>query len=233
MAGEMVTFPSNGHEGLGYLAKPASGKGPGLVVIQEWWGLNDNIKGIADRFAGEGFVALAPDLYHGATTTEPDEAGKLMMALKMDQAAKDMSGAVDYLAGLDATAGGKLGSVGFCMGGGLSLFLASLKPQIGACVIYYGVLPGAQPDLSQVQAAVLGHYAENDAFASPAAARELESQLKSRGRQVEFHIYAGTGHGFFNDTRPDAHNAEAAKLSWERTLAFYREHLAHYTEEPA
>jgi carboxymethylenebutenolidase len=145
--------------------------------------------------------------------------------MKMDQAAKDMAGAVDYLAGLEAATGDKVGSVGFCMGGGLSLYLASLKAAIGACVIYYGVLPGVQPDLAKVQAAVLGHYAENDEWASPAAARALEEQLRAAGRQVEFHIYPDTAHGFFNDTRAEVYNAEAARLSWERTLAFYRQHL--------
>lgn len=225
MAGEMVKYPSNGQEAEGYLAKPASGSGPGIVVIQEWWGLVPHIKEVCDRFAREGFVALAPDLYHGRTTTEPDEAGKLMMAMKIDEAARDMSGAVDYLVGLDAATGDKVGCVGFCMGGGLSLYLASLKPQIGACVIYYGVLPGAQPDLSKVQAPVLGHYAENDQFASPASARELENKLKALNKQVEFHIYPGTDHAFFNDTRPEVYNAAAAQQSWERTLAFFREHL--------
>ena len=225
MVGEMVRFASNGQQSEGYLAKPASGSGPGVVVIQEYWGLVPHIKDVCDRLAKDGFVALAPDLYHGATTAEPDEAGKLMMALKVDQAAKDMSGAVDYLAGLDAATGGKAGCVGYCMGGGLSLYLAGLKPQIGACVVYYGVLPGAQPDLSRIQGAVLGHFAENDQWASPASARELESKLKSLGKEVEFYIYPGTDHAFFNDTRPDAYNAEAATLSWDRTLAFFRRHL--------
>ncbi len=225
MAGEMVRFPSNGQQSEGYLAKPGSGSGPGVVVIQEWWGLVPHIKDVCDRLANEGFVALAPDLYHGATTTEPDEAGKLMMTLKMDQAAKDMSGAVDYLVGLDAATGDAVGSVGYCLGGGLSLYLASLKAQVGACVVYYGVLPGAQPDLANIQAAILGHFAEKDQFASPASARELESRLKSLGKQVEFHVYAGTDHAFFNDARPDVYNAEASKLSWDRTLAFFRQHL--------
>jgi carboxymethylenebutenolidase len=223
--GEMVTFPSNGGQAEGYLAKPASGSGPGVVVIQEWWGLNDNIKSICDDLAGEGFVAVAPDLYHGKTTAEPDEAGKLMMSLKMEEAAKEMSGAVDYLVGLDAATGNKVGSVGFCMGGGLSLILASLNSQVGACVVYYGVLP-TQPDLSNVEAPVLGHFAEHDDWASPATARELESKLKGLGKQVEFHIYPGTSHGFFNNTRPEVHNPDASKQSWERTLAFYRDYLA-------
>jgi carboxymethylenebutenolidase len=226
MAGEIVRFQSNGQEAEGYLAKPATGSGPGVVVIQEWWGLVPHIKDICDRLANEGFVALAPDLYHGKAAAEPDEAQKLMMGMEMDRAARDMSGAVDYLVRLDAATGDKVGCVGYCMGGGLSLYLASLKSQIGACVIYYGVLPGAQPDLAQVQASVLGHYAENDQFAGPQAARALESQLKSQGKQVEFHIYPGTGHGFFNDTRPDVHDAEASKLTWERTLAFFRQHLS-------
>ena len=225
MAGEMVRFPSNGQETEGYLAKPASGRGPGVVVIQEWWGLVPHIKDICDRLAGEGFVALAPDLYHGVTTEEPDEAGKLMMAMKMDQAARDMSGAIEYLVGLEAATGDRVGFVGYCMGGGLSLFLASLEPQIGACVVYYGVLPGAQPDLSQVQASVLGHFAEHDQWASPAAARDLENKLQSLGKQTEFHIYPGAQHAFFNDTRPEIYNAAAAQLSWERTLAFFRRHL--------
>lgn len=226
MAGEMVRFASNGQETEGYLAGPASGRGPGLVVIQEWWGLVPHIKDISDRFAGEGFVALAPDLYHGATATEPDEANKLMMALDLDQAAKDLSGAVDYLLGLEAVTGDRVGCVGYCLGGGLSLFLASIKPQIGACVVYYGVLPGGQPDLSGVQAPVLAHYGENDTLTPQAAVRELELKLRSLGKQVEFHLYPNCGHAFFNDTHPEVYNAEAARLSWERTLAFFRRHLA-------
>ena len=225
MAGEIVKFPSNGNDAEGYLAMPASGSGPGVIVIQEWWGLVPHIKDICDRLANEGFVALAPDLYHGETAAEPDGAGKLMMGMKIDEAARDMAGAVDYLAGHDASTGSKVGCVGYCVGGGLSLYLASLKPEIGACVVYYGVLPGAQLDFANIQAPVLGHYAENDNFANPAAARELEGNLRSLGKEVEFHIYPGTEHAFFNDTRADVYDADAAKLSWERTLPFFRAHL--------
>jgi carboxymethylenebutenolidase len=224
MAGQMVEFRSNGKTAQGYLATPATTPAPGVVVIQEWWGLNDNIKGIADRFAAEGFVALAPDLYHGKLTSEPDEAGKLMMSMKMDEAAKDMSGAFDYLKAHDACTG-KVGSVGFCLGGGLSLYLATLRP-VDACVIYYGALPGVQPDLANIEGAVLGHYAENDGWASPEAARALEQQIREKGAQVEFHVYPGTEHGFFNDTRSEVHNADASRQSWDRTLAFYRQHLS-------
>lgn len=223
--GEMVRFPSNGSQAEGYLANPASGKGPGVLVIQEWWGLVDHIKDIADRFAAEGFVALAPDLYHGETADEPNEAQKLAMSLQMDRAAKDMSGAVDYLKGRDDVTG-KLGVVGYCLGGGLAIYLASLKPELAACVPYYGVLMGATPDLSQVKAAVLGHYAEHDQFASPEVARDLERQLREHGRDATFHIYPGTQHAFFNDTSAEVYNSGAAAQSWDRTLEFFRRHLA-------
>jgi carboxymethylenebutenolidase len=224
MPGQMVSFPSNGSRAEGYLSLPASGKGPGVIVIQEWWGLVPHIKEVADRLAAEGYVALAPDLYHGKTTTEPDEAGKMMMAMKMDQAAQDMAGAYDYLKAHDACTG-KMGSVGFCMGGGLSLYIATLRP-VDACVVYYGVLPGVQPDLSKLRGPVLGHYADHDEWASPAAAHALEEQIKAAGAKAEFHIYPDTQHAFFNDTRPGIYNASAAKTSWERTLAFYKKHLA-------
>jgi carboxymethylenebutenolidase len=222
----MVSFPSNGGTAEGYLALPsASGKAPGVIVIQEWWGLNDNIKGIADRFATAGYLALAPDLYHGKVTAEPDQAQKMMMSMKMDQAAKDMSGAFDYLKAHGACTG-KVGSVGFCLGGGLSLFVSTLRP-MDATVIYYGALPGAQPELAKLKSPVLGHYAEHDDWASPAAANALKQQINdASGVSVEFHQYAGTHHGFFNDTRPEAHAPEASQQSWDRTLAFYAKNLS-------
>ena len=160
--GEMVEFPSNGQTAQGYLATPSSGAGPGVVVIQEWWGLVPHIKDVCDRFAAEGFAALAPDLYHGESTTEPDEAGKLMMALNIEQAAKDMSGAVDYLQASDAERGQGVGVIGYCMGGGLALVLACQRPdEVKAVAPYYGLIPweNAQPDFSKMEAAVQGHYA--------------------------------------------------------------------------
>jgi carboxymethylenebutenolidase len=221
----MVEFPSNGHTVQGYLALPDAGHGPGVVVIQEWWGLVDHIKDVADRLAGEGFVALAPDLYHGQKTDEPDEAQKLMMAMKMDEAARDMAGAVQYLVDHDAADGETVGCVGFCLGGGLSLYLSTVRPEVDAAVVYYGVLPGVQPDLSTIRGAVLGHFAEHDDFANPAAAEELKGRLEAEGVPVEFHIYDGCHHAFFNDTRPEVYNEEAARRSWERTLTFFRDRL--------
>ena len=223
-----VTFPSNGTDGQGYLAVPESGSGPGVVVLQEWWGLNDQIKEVCDRFASEGFVALAPDIYRGVVTAEPDEAGKLMMAMNIEQAAKAMSGAVDWLVASDKVRGDGVGVVGYCMGGGLALVLGCQRPdQIKAVAPYYGVIPweSAQPDYSKMQAAVQGHYAENDDFASPAAVEGLETQLKDFGVEVEMFIYPNTEHAFFNDTRPDVYDEDAATQAWNRTLSFFRSKL--------
>jgi carboxymethylenebutenolidase len=227
--GEMVTFPSNGGEAQGYLAAPIQGRGPGVVVIQEWWGLNEQIKDVCDRYAGEGFVALAPDLYRGQATTKEDEAGQLMMALNIEQAAKDMAGAVDHLRGHDATTGDGVGVTGFCMGGGLALWLGTLRPDaVKAVVPYYGLIPwpAAQPDYSKLQAAVQGHYAENDDFVDPESARKLEEQLKGLGKDVEFHIYPGVGHAFTNHHRPEVFHEDHSQAAWDRTVAFFRQRLS-------
>jgi carboxymethylenebutenolidase len=224
--GEIVEFASNGGSAQGYLALPEGGSGPGVIVIQEWWGLVDHIRDVCDRFAAAGFVALAPDLYHGKTVTEPDEAGKAMMALKMDQAARDMSGAVDEV--LRHSAGDHLGVIGFCMGGGLALVLATQRPDAVAAVVpCYGLIPwpDAQPDYSKLNAAVQGHYAGNDDFFPPAAAEALGEQLRSLGKSVEINVYPDTDHAFFNDTRPEVYKAEAASALWSRAVAFFKEHL--------
>ena len=225
MAGEIVEFSSNGSTASGYLATPASGKGPGVIVIQEWWGLVPHIKGVADRFAAEGFVALAPDLYHGKSATSPDEAGKLMMALRIDEAEKDLRGAAQFLLNHDATTGDKVGTVGFCMGGALSLYAATKNAQVGACVIFYGGHPNVKPDLPNLQAPVLGLYAGRDGFVTPESVRELERQLKELGKSAEIHIYPDVDHGFFNDTRPEIYNEAAAKDAWQRVLKFFSKHL--------
>ncbi|MBW2280659.1 MAG: dienelactone hydrolase family protein [Deltaproteobacteria bacterium] len=226
MAGELIEFPSNGSTTPGYLSKPASGSGPAVIVIQEWWGLVDHIKQVADRFAAEGFVALAPDMYHGESTDSPDDAGRLMMALDIDRAATDLSGAVGYLCGLDEVTAAKVGTVGFCMGGQLALATACRSEQVGACADFYGVHPNVTLDFSALRAPVLGVFAENDEFVSPEVARKLEHDLKSAGAQTDFHIYPGVDHAFFNDSRPDVYNESAANDAWQRTVEFFRAHLA-------
>jgi carboxymethylenebutenolidase len=226
--GDMVEFPSNGHTAQGYLALPESGSGPGLVVIQEWWGLVPHIEDVCDRFAAEGFVALAPDLYHGESTTEPDEAGKLMMAMNLDQAGRDMGGAVKYLQGHEATPGGPVGVTGFCMGGGLAMVFATQQgDDIGACVAWYGLIPWpqAQPDWSAMTAPLLMHIAEKDEYFNAEAADELAAKLRELGKEVEVHVYPGADHAFFNDTRPEVYDADAASTAWDRTLSFLRDKL--------
>ena len=223
--GEMVQFPfADGTTG-GYLSIPEKGTGPGVVVIQEWWGLVDHIKDVCDRFAAEGFVALAPDLYHGKTTKSPDEAGKLMMAMRIDEAERDLGAAVEYLSAHDATTSDKIGVVGFCMGGALSLYTATKNPNIGACVLFYGGHPNVKPDLPNLHAPVLGLYAERDGFVTPASVRELERKLEDLGKQIEAVIYPDADHAFFNDTRPEVYNSKAADDAWRRTIEFLREHL--------
>ncbi len=225
--GTTVEFASNGSQAQGYLAMPATGSGPGVVVIQEWWGLVDHIRDVCERLAGEGFVALAPDLYHGEQTAEPDEATKLMMELDVERAARDMSGAVSFLADHEAVTGPKVGAIGFCMGGGLVLVLAARNgDKVGATVSFYGLFRETTPDLSGITSPVLGHFGAEDDGADPDAARELEATIRdTAGVPVTFHIYDGAGHAFFNDDRPEVHHAEHAEQAWTRTVEFLRANL--------
>ena len=223
MPGKMVDFPSNGGTTQGYLATPTSGKGPGVLVIQEWWGLVPHIKRVADRFAAEGFSALAPDMYHGKTADEPDGAGKLFMALNIAQAEKDLRGAAKYLAQQSSTA--KLGAVGFCMGGQLALFAGTVNPNVGAVVDFYGVHPNVKPDYSKLSGPVLGIFAEKDGFVTPQTARDVDAAIKKAGKQSEIHIYPNVDHAFFNEDNKGAYNKAAADDAWRRTITFFRQNL--------
>jgi len=230
--GETVEFASNGDTAGGHLAIPSSGTGRGVIVVQEWWGLNPQIKGVADRLAGEGFVALAPDLYRGelAGHDEMDKAGQLMSTLPMDRAAHDMSGAVDHLAAHTATTGDAIGAVGFCMGGGLVLRLGTLRPdKIKAVVSFYGVLgfddEGA-PDWSKLEAAVLGNYGDKDDFFPAEKAKALEAGLKGLGKSVDFKIYPGRGHAFANENDVfGTFDPDDERDTWQRTVTFLHELL--------
>jgi carboxymethylenebutenolidase len=222
-----VTFPSNGRTAHGYLATPPGGSGPGVLVIQEWWGLTDHIASVADRLAAEGFLALAPDLYGGRTTHDADEAGNLMMSLPVDEAATDLGGAVDYLLGLDACTSATVGAIGFCMGGGFVLRLAAQQgPKIGAAVPFYGVGPAVPQSFRGLTAAVQGHYAEQDGFFPVADARAQEVQLRNEsGAPVEY-CYYDAGHAFHNDENLiGTYDAAAAALAWGRAVAFLKEHV--------
>ena len=194
--GEEVEFRSNGDKATGYFASPAQ-PGPGVVVIQEWWGLVPHIRDVCDRFAAAGFAALAPDLYHGKVTREPDEARKLVMEMQLDQASREIIGAAQWLLDGGRTTGDRVGVVGFCMGAALALYAASLSDRFGAVSAFYPTFARteyAKPDHSKIRGAVLGHFAEHD-------------------------------HAFFNDSRPEAHRPEAAQLAWQRTIDFFNTHL--------
>ena len=227
---ETVEFQSNGGTASGHLVKPASGSGPGVVVVQEWWGLDPSIKEWAERLAEAGFVALVPDLYHGdlAQHDEMDKAAHLMNSLPPDRAGRDMSGAVDFLADHAATTGSDIGVMGFCMGGMLTFVLAALRPdRIKAIVPFYGFPSGDdQPDYSKITAAIQGNMAEHDDFFGPAGAHELESKLKALGKDVTITVHPGTGHAFMAPhnalgTRDD----EAYARIWPQAVGFLHEHL--------
>jgi carboxymethylenebutenolidase len=225
MSGSMVQFPTNGHTCDGYLSLPSKGSGPGLIVVQEWWGLVDHIKTLADRFAAEGFVALAPDLYHGERTTSPDQAGKLLMALNIAEAGKDLRGAATYLRAHAAVSPKKVAALGFCMGGQLALYAAQEYPDvIDAAVDFYGIHPKVTIEPARVKVPVLGHFALQDHGVPIALVRALAADVRKAGGSFELHEY-DAGHAFFNDSRPQVYNAACAKLAWERSLAFLRSKL--------
>jgi carboxymethylenebutenolidase len=227
---QIVDFPSNGSTAAGYLALPASGKGPGVLVIQEWWGLDSGIREMTDRLGAAGFVALAPDLYHGelAAHDEMDKAAELMRRLPADRAGRDMSAAVDYLQQHPAVTGTGIGVVGFCMGGMLSFLIATNRPDaVKALVPFYGYPSGEMaPDWSKLAASVQGHMAERDDFFPPHGARQLETQLRELGRDVTITVYPGSGHAFMGPHNAlGTHDAALAAEIWPRAVAFLHEKL--------
>jgi carboxymethylenebutenolidase len=225
-----VEFPSNGDMASGYLAVPSSGRGPGVLVLQEWWGLDPALKIMADRLAEAGFVALAPDLYRGdlATHDEMDKAAGLMNSLPPDRAARDMSGAVDFLAGHEATSGESIGVMGFCMGGLLTMLIAANRgDRIAAAVPFYGFPPpDMEPDWSGLTAVVRGHMAGDDDFFAPTAAHALEAKLQKLGKDVQLTVHEGAGHAFMNphNSLGNLDEALAAKV-WAEATAFLHDQL--------
>ena len=223
--GEMIEFAANGHQTNGYLAVPPSAKGLGVLVIQEWWGLVDHIKDVCDRFAREGFVSLAPDLYHGAVTKSPDEAGKLFMALNVAKAGADLRGAADVLLARPEVTSQRVGAVGFCMGGQLALYAAAEYPDlIAASVDFYGIHPNVRIDPARLRVPVLCHFGSRDNSVKEVDARTLVRNIEDAGGAIEAHYY-DAGHAFFNDTRPTVYDKACATTAWERTLAFLRRYL--------
>ena len=228
---DTVEFASNGAMARGYLVTPESGSGPGVIVVQEWWGLDSGTKAMADRLGAAGFVALAPDLYHGelAAHDEMDKAGHLMQTLPIDRAARDMSGAVDYLLDHEATTGDAIGVVGFCMGGMLTFVLAAERPDaIRAAVPFYGFPPieDGPADLAEIEARIQGHMAETDDFFPPEQAAALEAHLRSLGKDATLTVHPGTGHAFM--APHDAlgtHDPELAEQIWPQVTGFLHDVL--------
>ncbi|MFE2107520.1 dienelactone hydrolase family protein [Kitasatospora sp. NPDC059463] len=222
-----VTFPSNGREAHGYLARPPLGVGPGLVVIQEWWGLTPYLAGVADRFAAEGFTVLAPDLFGGATTHDSAEAARLKRELPVERAVRDLRRAVDLLLGLDGVVGDAVGVVGFCMGGGFALLLATAEgDRVAAVVPFYGLPPDPDFEYRGLTAHVLGHYGEHDRAIPMAAVDEAAIRIgEATDVRPEIHFYPA-GHAFMNEENLlGTYDPLQAEIAWRRTLTFLRGHL--------
>lgn len=223
--GDRIQFKSNSHDVTGYLATPENGPGPGVIVLQEWWGLVPHIEDVVDRFAAAGFTALAPDLYGGETASRPDDAQRLFMAINIEETAKVLQGAVRHLLSSGACSSSRVGAVGFCMGGQMALFAGTVDPSVGAIVDFYGIHPKVQPDYARLEAPVLGLFGATDGSVDPQKVAALEADVVAAGKQITTHTYPGVGHAFFNDTRPEAYDEAAARDAWTRTTTFLREHL--------
>lgn len=208
------------HEPQGFLAVPASGGGPGILVLHAWWGLNDTMRAFCTRLAESGFMAFAPDLYHGKVADNIADAEALGSALDSNhvRAQAEIADAARFLR--ERAGDDDLAVIGFSLGAYYALDLAAAAPEIiRSVVIFYGTGGG---DYSKSRAAYLGHFAENDEFEPASNVSSLEDSLRGAGRPVTFHTYAGVGHWFFEPDRTDAYNEAAAELAWDRTLAFLR-----------
>jgi carboxymethylenebutenolidase len=215
---QRITFPSSAGEASGVLATPGdAGQHPAVVVIQEWWGLNEQIQAVAQRYADAGFVAIVPDLYHGQLAKDADEAGRMMRALDFGKAVQEIAGAVEFARGRSS---GKVAVTGYCLGGALSFAAAVNIRGLAAVVPYYG-LPG-DLDWTKIDAPVQAHFAKHDDWATAAGAQKIKDAVKV---PMELHIYDAQ-HAFCNERRPDVYNPDAAKQAWDHTLAFLRKHTA-------
>ncbi len=223
--GEKLSFTLNGQKVEGWFAKPAAGKGPAVIVIQEWWGLVPHVKDVTERFAKEGFLAFAPDLYHGKTTTSPDEAGRLLMELDAQRAGREVAGAGAFLLQHPLCASKRFGVVGFCMGGALAQYAATTNPNVGAAVSFYGGFKKLKPDWQYLASPLLLIYGGTDSGVPAADAKPLEEKLKAMGKDVETVVYPEAGHAFFNDSRANVYDPRASVDAWKRTLAHLRRAL--------
>ena len=222
--GQMIAYSRpDGKTAQAYLAEAADSRAPGIVVIQEWWGLQEQIKGLCDRLAASGYHALAPDLFHGIVVPYHDPAGaaKEMTSLNFIAATdQDVRGAVQFF----SSQGKKVGLTGFCMGGAITLLGAVRIPELAAAVIFYGLPPANVADPADVRVPLQAHFANQDGWCTPAAADAFEASLKAAGRSCEIYRYEAD-HAFVNQQRPEVYDAAAADLAWQRSLAFWKRHL--------
>jgi carboxymethylenebutenolidase len=224
MAHKVEFNAKGGAAASGELSLPeGSGKAPGLVLVQEWWGVNDHIRALVDRFAKAGFVVLAPDLYHGTVTRDAGEASKLMQELDGQRAMSDIAGAVAYLLA-HPRVNGKVGITGFCMGGAYTFAATSAIPEIAAAASFYGIPPLERLDFAKMKAPILAHVARRDQWVTPEKAESLAKQINAHGGSAQVELY-DADHAFVNDTRPEVYAPEAAKLAVDRTVAFLHQHL--------
>lgn len=219
---ETVTFPSGKDTVSGFLVEPEkAGKYPALIVIQEWWGLNDWVKEQTQKLAEQGYVALAPDLYRGKVATDPGTAHELMRGMPQDRAVADLNAAFAYLSAKNNVDPVRIGSIGWCMGGGLSLQLAIHQPKLAACVVNYGALPTDPADIGQIFAPVLGNFGADDHGITPDDVHAFEKAMGKFGRFCSVKIYDGAGHGFMNQNNESGYRPEAAADAWKRIVDFF------------
>lgn len=220
----MIEYEVDGMSASGYLARPDSGVGPGVLVLHSWWGLTPFFKGLCDRLAGEGFTALAPDRYGGPTAATVEEAEALQSTQDFERTGRIVTGAASYLREHPATAGGAIGVIGFSAGAAWAIHLSSLLPdEVAAVVAFYGT-EGA--NFAAAKARFLGHYADPDEWEPIEGVQQMEADMRAAGMDVTFHFYPGAGHWFFEEDRPDAYDAAAAGLAWERTVTFLKNNLS-------
>jgi carboxymethylenebutenolidase len=223
---ENVAFKSGDETVSAYLALPdGAGPHPALIVIHEWWGLNEWVKEQAGKFADEGFVTLAPDLYRGSVTGDPAVAHELSRGMPQDRAVRDLRASFAYLAARNDVSKAKIGSVGWCMGGGLSLQLAVNEPQLAAAVVYYGAMPTNPEEIKELQAPVLGNFGADDGGIKVESVNAFEKAMKAAGKSIDIKIYEGAGHAFQNPNNKLGYRQNAAEDSWKRTLAFLNKTL--------
>jgi carboxymethylenebutenolidase len=216
-----IEFPTGAGGTPAYLAVPPFGDGPAAIVVHEWWGLDEHIRSVCDRLAGEGFFALAPDLYRGVSCAQPSEVERRLLALSMDTAVEEMRAAAEYLLSRPDVRGAGVGVLGFGLGGGLGIWAAAACPQIAAAVTYYHLMPDGKPDFRRISAQLLGHFGTADTYISVKDAKAKEQALRDAGVWVRFEKYTGAGHSFFKDSdRLTTYDRDAAQISWERTVGF-------------